>query len=142
LLVVAIIGMMAVMVLPKNFLSFVTPLRAMQRAVTEISELALNGYSVRLRVEVTDRSDRGRIVAEALTKVEDQFDPTKHALEWESVEIAHLPEGEDWRIEPEIVYFYSDGTCTPSRVMRADKNTRITDGDFALLTVTGFLFEP
>jgi hypothetical protein len=26
--------------------------------------------------------------------------------------------------------------------MRADKNVRITEGDFAMLTVTGFLFEP
>ena len=142
LLVVAIIGMMAVMVLPKNFLSFVTPLRAMQRAVTEITDLALSGYSVRLRVEVSDRSDRGRIVAEALTKVEDRFDPTKQTLEWKPVGIANLPEGEDWRFEPEIIYFYSDGTCTPASIMRADKNTRITDGDLAMLTVTGFLFEP
>ena len=141
LVVTAIIGMMAVLVLPKNLLSFVTPLRAMQRAITEITDMALNGYSIRLRMEVLDRADRGRIVAEALTKVEDRFDRTRHSLEWEPVEIAHLPEGEDWRLEPEIIYFYSDGTCTPARVMRADKNDRITEGDFAMLTVTGFLFE-
>ena len=142
LLVVAIIGLMAVMVLPKNFLSFVTPLRAMQRAVTEITEMALSGYSVRLRMEAADRSDRGRIMAETLTKVEDRFDPTKHTLEWRPIDIAHLPEGEDWRLEPEIVYFYSDGTCTPACFMRADRDVRITEGDIAMLTVTGFLFEP
>ena len=142
LLVVAIIGMMAVMVLPKNLLPFVTPLRAMQRAVSEIAELALNGYSVRLRMEISDRADRGRIEAEALTKVEDRFDPTKLALEWKAIEIVNLPEGEDWRLEPEIIYFYSDGTCTPARIMRADKGVRISEGDLVLLTVTGFLFEP
>ena len=142
LLVVAIIGMMATMILPKNFLSFGTPLRNMQRAVTEITELALSGYSVRLRMEIIDRSDRGHIVVEALTRVEDRFDPTKHTLEWKPVQIAHPIDGEGWRLEPEVVYFYSDGTCTPARIMRADKNTRITEGDFALLTVTGFLFEP
>ena len=142
LLVVAIIGMMATMVLPKNIFSLETPLRAMQRSLTEISDMALSGYSVRLRMEPLDRLDRGSIVAEALTKVEDRFDPTKHTLEWKPVLIAHPIEGEDWRLEPEIVYFYSDGTCTPARVMRADKNTRITEGDLAMLTVTGFLFEP
>ena len=142
LLVVAIIGMMAVMVLPKNLLSFVTPLSAMQRAITEITELALEGYNVRLRLEPLERSDRGRLVAEALTKVENIYDPTKHTLEWMPIDIANLPEGEDWKLEPEIIYFYSDGTCTPANVMRAVKNTRITEGDFAMLTVSGFLFEP
>jgi len=140
--VAAIIGMMAVMVLPRGFLSFVTPLRAMQRAINEISDLALSGKSIRLRMEPLERSDRGRIVAEALTRVEDRFNPAMFTLEWMPVEIANLPEGEDWRLEPEIIYFFSDGTCTPARIMRADRNTRITEGDFAILTVTGFLFEP
>ena len=142
LLVAAIIGIMAVMVLPKNIFSFVTPLSAMQRAITEITDLALSGKSVRIRMEPLERSDRGRIVAEILAKVEDQFDPTKNTLSWIPVDIAHLPEGEDWSLEPEIIYFNSDGTCTPARVMRADKNIRITEGDFAMLTVAGFLFEP
>ena len=142
LLVVAIIGMMAVMVLPKNLLSFGTPLGALQRSITEITDLALDGYSVRLRMEPIDKADRGFIVVEALTKVEDRFDPTKHTLEWQPVQLAHPIEGEYWRLEPEIVYFYSDGTCTPARVMRADRDTRITEGDLAMLTVTGFLFEP
>ena len=142
LLVVVIIGMMAVMVLPRNLLSFVTPLRAMQRAITEITDLALSGKSVRLRMEPLERLDRGRLVAEALTRVEDRFNPARHTLEWVSVDIANLPESEDWRLEPEIIYFFSDGTCTPARIMRADQNARITEGDFALLTVTGFLFEP
>jgi hypothetical protein len=133
---------MAIVVFPKGFFSFVTPLRAMQRAVTEITDLALDGYSVRLRVESAERSDRGRIVAEALVKVADRYDPTKHTLEWRPVAVDHLPEGEDWRLEPEIIYFYSDGTCTPASVMRADQDARITGGDFAMLTVTGFLFEP
>jgi len=140
LLVVAIIGMMAVMVLPRN-LFFGTPLRSLQRSINEITDLALDGFSVRLRMEPIDRADRGRILVEALTKTEDRFDPTNHTLEWKPVQIANPIDGEDWRLEPEIIYFYSDGTCTPANVMRADKNTRITEGDFAMLTVTGFLFE-
>jgi len=141
LLVVAIIGMMAVMVLPKNLLPFGTPLRSLQRSINEITDLTLDGYSVRLRMEPIDRADRGLIIVEALTKTEDRFDQTKYTLEWKPVQIAHPIEGENWRLEPEIIYFYSDGTCTPANVMHADRNTRITEGDFALLTVTGFLFE-
>jgi len=134
--------MMAVLVLPKNFFPFVTPIREMQRAVNEVMDFALSGHSVRLRMEPFERTDRGRIVVEALKKIEDRYDPTKHTLEWTPIDIAGFPEGEDWRIEPDIIYFYSDGTCTPARIMHADKNTRITEGDLALLTVTGFLFEP
>ena len=141
LLVMAIIGMMAVMVLPRNLLPIGTPLRSLQRSINEIADLALDGFSVRLRMESIDRTDRGSIVVEALTRVEDRFDPMKHTLEWQPIQIGRPIEGEDWRLEPEIIYFYSDGTCTPANVMRADKNTRITEGDFAMLTVTGFLFE-
>jgi len=131
------------MVLPRNFSPFVTPLREMQRAVTEMTDLALRGYSVRLRMELEHRlDDRGSLVVEALTRVEDRFRPDRYTLEWVPINISNLPEGDDWRLEPEIIYFYSDGTCTPARIMRADQHTRITEGDFALLTVTGFLFEP
>ena len=141
LVVAAIIGLMAAMVLPTNFLFFTPPLQAMQRTVIEITDLTLNGYSVRLRTEIEDRADRGRIVAEALKRVEDRFDPRRHTLEWQPIQLASLPEGDDWRFEPEIIHFYSDGTCTPARIMRADRGISITEGDLVLLTVTGFLFE-
>jgi hypothetical protein len=141
MLVVAIMAMMAVMVLPKRFFSFEPPLRALQRAVMEISDLALDGYSVRLRMEAAEKADRGHIVVETLARVEDRFDPAQYTLEWKPVEIRYPLEGEEWRLEPEIVYFYSDGTCTPARILRADKDARITEGEAALLTVTGFLFE-
>jgi hypothetical protein len=141
MLVLAIMAMMAVMVLPRHFFFYEPPLRALQKAVMEISDLTLDGYSVRLRMEAAERTDRGRIVVEALTRVEDRFDPAKYTLEWKPLEIRHALEGEEWRLEPEIVYFYSDGTCTPARILRADKDTRVTEGEAALLTVTGFLFE-
>jgi hypothetical protein len=141
MLVVGIMGMMAVMVLPKGFFSLEPPLRELQRSVTEVTDLALDGYSVRLRMEPAERSDRGYILVEALTKVEDRFDPSKYGLEWKPVQIRHPLKGAEWRLEPEIVYFYSDGTCTPARILRADPGVRITEGESALLTVTGFLFE-
>jgi len=131
---------MAVMVMPRHFFTFVTPLRAMQRTITEMTDMALDGHSLRLRMETIERSDRGRLIAEALTRIDDRFG-VSFTLSWEPVEITHLPESEDWRLEPEIIYFHSDGTNTPARIMRADANARITEGDFAMLTVTGFLFE-
>ncbi len=141
MIVVAIIALMATLVLPKGFFSFEPPLRALQRTVLEVSDIALDGISVRLRMDPLDRADRGRIVVEALSKVEDRIDPAKQTLEWVPVRLRHPPAGEGWRLEPEIIYFYADGTCTPARILRADKDVRITEGDSALLTVTGYLFE-
>jgi hypothetical protein len=141
MIVMGIIAMMGVMVLPRGFFFFEPPLRVLQRAVMEITDLALDGYSVRLRMETVDRADRGQIVVEALTKVEDRFDPAKFSLEWKPIQSRHPLNGAEWRLEPEIVYFYSDGTCTPARVLRADRDVRITEGQSILLTVTGFLFE-
>ena len=139
--VAGIISMMALMMLPKGFFSLEPPLRELQRSITEIADLALDGYSVRLRVEPAERSDRGHIVVEALTKVENRFGSTQHTLEWKPVQIRNPLNGANWRLEPEIVYFYSDGTCTPARILRAEQNVRITEGESALLTVTGFLLE-
>ena len=141
MIVVGIIAMMAVMVLPKGFFSLEPPLRELQRSITEIADLALDGYSVRLRMEFVDRSDRGNVIVEALTKVENRFDPAQQTLEWKPVQTRHPLNGADWRLEPEVIYFYSDGTCTPARILRAEQNVRITEGESALLTVTGFLFE-
>ncbi len=141
MIVVAIIALMATLVLPKGFFSFEPPLRALQRTVLEVTDIALDGISVRLRMDPLDRADRGRIVVEALSKVEDRIDPAKQTLEWVPIGLRHPLTGEGWRLEPEIIYFYADGTCTPARILRADKDVRITDGDSALLTVTGYLFE-
>ena len=85
--------------------------------------------------------DVGRVVVEGLVRTEDSLNPGKMTLEWKPVRTSYPLEGEVWRLEPEIIYFYSDGTCTPARILRANKDTRITEGDAALLTVTGFLFE-
>jgi hypothetical protein len=139
-IVMAVIALSAALVFPRRFFSIETTFHVLQRAVLEISDLALDGYSIRLRLE-TVRENRGRIVAEALVRVDDAFGPTKHTIEWKPLQMRYPLEGEDWRLEPEIVYFYSDGTCTPARILRADEGVRIEDGGAALLTVTGFLFD-
>ncbi|MDR2174718.1 MAG: type II secretion system GspH family protein [Synergistaceae bacterium] len=139
-IVVAVIALSTVLVLPRRFFPVETAFRALQRAVLEISDLALDGYSIRLRLE-TVRENRGRVVTEALVRVNDAFDPAKYMIDWKPIQLRYPLEGENWRLEPEIVYFYSDGTCTPARILRADGGVRIENGDSALLTVTGFLFD-
>ncbi|GHV46508.1 hypothetical protein FACS1894204_08250 [Synergistales bacterium] len=144
MVVMAIMAMTAVLVLPKGIFSFETTFHSVQRVFAELSEMALNGFNVRVRMDTTDSGlldDRGRVVVEALTKTQDPFFPNKHTLSWQPVETRDRLDGEDWRLEPEIIYFYSDGTCTPARIVRADRDTRIEDGETTLLTVTGFLFQ-
>jgi prepilin-type N-terminal cleavage/methylation domain-containing protein len=140
MIVVAVIALSAALVLPKRLFSFETTFYSLQRAVLEISDLALDGYSIRLRMDAA-RKDRGRVVAEVLVKVEDPLNPANQTIEWKPLEMRYPLAGEDWRLEPEIVYFYSDGTCTPARILRADEDVRIENGESALLTVTGFLFD-
>jgi hypothetical protein len=140
MIVVAIMAMTAALVLPRGMFSFETTFHSVQRVVTELSELALDGFNVRVRMDAGSL-DRGRVVIEALTKIQDKFYPDKHTLSWQPALTRERLDGEDWRLEPEIIYFYSDGTCTPARIMRADRDMNIDKGETALLTVTGFLFQ-
>ena len=134
MIVVAILALTAVMVLPRGFFFHEPPLRALRRAVAEVYDLALNGRSVRFRLETAERMDRGFIAAEELVRAEDGPGLTASGLEWKPLRLLHHPEGEEWRLSPEIIYFYSDGSCTPARVTHSS-------GGSAFLTVTGFLFE-
>jgi type II secretory pathway pseudopilin PulG len=139
-IVMAVIALSAVLVLPNRFFSIETTFHSIQRAVLEISDLALDGYSIRLRLDAV-KEGRGHVVAETLVRVEDPFNPANNTIEWKPLAIRYPLEGENWRLEPEIIYFYSDGTCTPARILRADAGVRIEEGETALLTVTGFLFD-
>lgn len=140
-IVLVILALAAVMVIPKRFYSFEPPIRELQHAVLELSDLSLGGVSTRMRLETVDRADRGRVVIEALIKVEDQNDPKKFTLEWKPVKIQYPLTGDRWRLEPEIIYFNTDGTCTPARVLYADRDTRLSDAESMILTVTGFVIE-
>ena len=137
----AIIGMLAATVIPRMFMHYEPPLRSLQRAVAEVSDMAMDGINVRFRMEPRSRSDRGPVVVEGLAKVEDARDPEKYTLEWIPLKMKFPLAGEEWRLEPEIVYFYADGTCTPARIIYADKDTSLKNGESALLTVTGYLFD-
>ncbi|MDR1875478.1 MAG: prepilin-type N-terminal cleavage/methylation domain-containing protein [Synergistaceae bacterium] len=136
-----VISLMAVMAMPRGFFSFESPMRALQRTVMELSDVALDGVSVRMRLDLVDRAETGSIVVEALSKVPDRYDSTRYTLEWTPLTIRYPLEGDRWLLDPPIIYFFRDGTCTPARILRADRDSRISEGESALLTVTGYLFE-
>jgi hypothetical protein len=147
--IVAIIGLAAAMALPRSFafLSMDNTQRTLQRAVSELSDLALGGRELRMRVDLANgRADRGRIVIELLTRgdaaEEQQFLLAAPAPEflWKPVATRYRIEGSSWQLEPEIVYFHSDGTCTPARITLM--GSRDDENETMLLTVTGFLFQP
>ena len=88
---------------------------------------------------------RGEPVAEQLPEVlaraEDSAAPGREKLAWSPVRLTYPPEGEGWRLDPEIVYFYTDGSCTPARISWTQPGAPDSDAETFLLTVTGYLFE-
>ena len=146
MVVVAVVGILAAMVAPRVFRYEEPPAAQMRRTAEEASNLALSGVSIRLRLEPessSGRSRRGRVVAEALTKTEDPAVPGagQKTLAWSPIRLAYPPTGEGWRLDPEIVYFYTDGSCTPARISWAGPGASDSDAETFLLTVTGYLFE-
>ncbi|MBR0070086.1 MAG: hypothetical protein IJP97_06290, partial [Synergistaceae bacterium] len=90
----------------------------------------------------------GEIITEALMKREVPEDSLSAflgtninkpvVLEWQNIEMRNLPEGYGWQFDPEVIYFYSDGSCTPARISWAGKNVSERDADEYILTVTGY----
>lgn len=139
--VMLIIGLMAAMVAPRVVRYREPPMTELRRATEELSDRALSGVSVRLRQEPPKDGKRGGpILVEALVKDPDSLMPSPE-LTWKPLEVKHPPSGENWVLEPEIVYFYSDGSCTPARIRLL--NPGDSEGTMtAHLTVTGYLFQP
>ena len=148
LLVLTITGMLASVMLPRISFYFEPPSAILQRAIEEASDLALSGTPVRFSVKSERNSQRGEIIPEALKKREVPEDSLSAflgtninrpvILEWQEVKMKNLPEGEGWRFEPEIIYFYSDGSCTPARISWAGRNVSEREADEYILTVTGY----
>ena len=141
MMVVLVIGLMAAMVVPRVVRYYEPPMTALRRTVEELSDKALVGLSLRMRQETPkEGARRGTIVLEGFAKVPDPVTPGQSTLSWVPVKVGHPPVGDGWRLEPAIVYFYSDGSCTPARFsFAADPEAPDTEADKALLTVTGYL---
>ena len=149
LIVLSIVGVLASVMLPRISFYFEPSSAILQRAIEEASDMALSGTPVRLSVKTESfAAKRGVIVAEALKEKEEPDDSLSAflgtntnkpvVLEWQNIEMKNLPEDDGWHFEPEIIYFYSDGSCSPARISHAGKNISEREADEYVLTVTGY----
>ena len=150
MIVVLITGMMASVALPR--LSFYVEPRVsvLQRLMEEAGEMALSGTTVRLSVKDEDSTRHGPIIAEAYLKRELPEDSLSvflgtagsrpAVMEWREVEMKNIPAGENWRFDPEVIYFFTDGSCTPARITYTQDGYGNEDEQY-ILTVTGYCME-
>ncbi len=148
LIVVMIIGMMASVAVPRISMQFEPYSAVLQRAFEEAGNLALSGTPVRLSVKKDTARDRGTITAEALRKKEEPADSLSVflgtaankpvVLEWQKLKLKNAPEGDGWKFRPEIIYFYTDGSCSPARISYAPRGVSDFEADEYVLTVTGY----
>ena len=151
MVVLAIVGVMATVLLPRITFYFEPPLVLLQRSVEEAQGLALSGVSVRFVLKPV-REQRGSIVVEALLKQEPEkgslreflgtAGPEDDVLVWKPVKLSHPPEGEGWRMKPETVNFFTDGSCTPARLSWTEPGASFSRKVSSfVLTVTGYCAE-
>ena len=147
LLVLTIMGLMAGVAIPRLSYHFEPPAAVLQRAIEEASDKALSGTPVRLSIKTEGTSRRGYIFAEALTQREIEEDSLSAflgtnknrpvVLEWQNIKMKNMPDSGGWKFEPEIINFFSDGSCTPAKISweNPDGNHNV---DEYILTVTGY----
>ena len=149
LLVLSIVGVLASVMLPRISFYFEPSSAILQRALEEASDMALSGTPVRLSVKSEHLSTkRGFIVVEALKQKEEPDDSLSAflgtsklrpiVLEWQTIEMKNVPEDDGWKFDPEVIYFYSDGSCTPAKISQAGKDISEREADQYILTVTGY----
>lgn len=148
MLVIAITGILASIMLPRLSYFFEPQSAVLQRGIEEATDKALSGVPIRLSVRQEGVTKRGTIVVEALQKKEVPQDSLSaflgtagnkpEVLEWQTVKLKNIPEGNGWRFEPEIIYFYTDGSCSPAKISWKDGNVYDNKTDEYVLTVTGY----
>ena len=148
MLVLTITGIIASTMLPRLSFFFEPDSAILQRGIEEASDKALSGVPVRLSVKAEGASRRGSITAQALQKKEVPEDSLSAflgtdkdkpiVLEWQDVKLKNIPEGNGWRFEPEIIYFYTDGSCSPAKISWKEENAPESQAEEYILTVTGY----
>ena len=148
LLVLTIMGLMAGVAIPKLSYYFEPPAAVLQRAIEEAGDRALSGTPVRLSIKSEGASKRGYIFAEALTQREIEQNSLSAflgtnknkpvVLEWQNIKMRNMPDTSGWRFEPEVINFFSDGSCTPARISWENPNDSSRHVDEYVLTVTGY----
>ena len=150
MLILGIVGLLAAMAVPRISFYYEPPSALLRRSLEEASDLALSGVSLRFVMKPERNSRRGQLVVEALIKKEtDSSDlsvflgtgAAREVLEWTPVKLTYPPDGNGWLMEPEIVYFYRDGSCTPARISWAERGVPDSAAEQFLLTVTGYCVE-
>lgn len=148
MIVLMITGILASVAIPRISMQFEPYSAVLQRAFEEAGEMALSGTPVKFSVKDTNSRGRGVISVEALLQKEEPEDSLSAflgtaankpvVLEWQEVKMKNLPEDEGWRFDPNIIYFYTDGSCSPARISYAPQNVSDYDADEYVLTVTGY----
>ena len=151
MIVFAIVGMIAAIALPRISFYFEPPSTLLQRSIEEARNLALNGVSVKFTLKPTRDSRRGEILAEALLQQEVEkdslsaflgtADPNASVLVWKPVQLKYPMAGDGWSIDPDVIYFYTDGSCTPAKISWLDIGSSQSRAQNFLLTVTGYCFD-
>ncbi len=148
LLVLAVMGLMAGVAIPRLSYYFEPPAAVLQRAIEEAEDKALSGIPVRLSIKTSGASKNGYISAEAFVRKEVEENSLSAFLgtqsnkpavfEWQNLKMRYLPENSGWHFEPEIIYFYSDGSCTPAKISWKNPDIYSNKTDEYILTVTGY----
>ena len=157
LIVLFIVGVIASVSLPRIYIYTEPPVMTLQRCIEEASNLALSGVSVKM---TTLNGARGKIHVQALMKSEaakddlstfmhsneNDKDSEKSILEWREVKLKNLPQDDNWKFEPSVIYFFNDGSCTPAKISWLSPNTRRANinnkqEENYILTVTGYCVE-
>ena len=148
LIVVFIAGVLATVLTPRISFYFEPPAAILQRTIEEASDKSLSGTPVRLSIKSEGASKRGYIVAEGLMQKEVEDDSLSAflgtnvnrpvVLEWQTLKMKNLPENFGWKFEPEIIYFYTDGSCSPAKISWLAEDSYESQADNYILTVTGY----
>ncbi len=150
MIVIAIIGTLAGVLMPRVSLYMEPPASVLQRVFEDAADKALSGMPVRLKIKRAEASKRGEIIAEGLTKKEVAADSlsaflgtaqNKEILEWQEIKLRNSPDGDGWLLEPDTIYFYTDGSCSPAKISWLSKGLAESHADVYILTVTGYCFK-
>ncbi len=148
MIVVMITGILAGVAIPRMSFYFEAPSATLQRAFEEATNRAMSGTPVRLSIKREGTSRRGKIFSEALVRHKaeaselskflgtDQNMPD--VLEWEAVTLKSMPKNDGWRFSPEVISFYTDGSCSPAKISHVDDSTLERNEEEYILTVTGY----
>ena len=136
IVVIAIIGLLAALISP-HVTWMEPPQRTLQRAFLEAIDMAQSGISIRFRVDKEENI--GTILVEVLTRGnenENKFESKPEPV-WKAYKIQWQPTGKAWTFEPEIIYIFQNGMCTPAKITWG----KIPYSENYLLSVTGHLVE-